>query len=484
MWGWELGATNLSYQNSGWVVATTNAAYLNYAQPSPMQPAAGYGGGRYSLGLASNGSVATPAAGSGSLGTHQRFIFHDGYLRTGNTGHPSWTNSAIFKFYSGGQEILRIAQSSTQYLAVSPILIYEWNGAAMALLGTSTTTFTGGVWRRIVIDIDGGTGDYDIYIDGVLEISVTGMGFTSIDTLFFAGGAHLNLPSGGSRHDHCVLFDGGNHATGSLMLATNPTDGDTVTVGGTTYLFKTALTATINEVLIGATAAESARNLTHAINLGPGSGTWYDSNTVLNSVVFAEIDLSVPGMYVEAKVKGVDVSATTSSLTAGGDGWAAATLTGGDLDATGDLALALGQIFIQGQKPNGDVIDGAYLNKNGANDGTNTDMYLNIDDATNLTDFIETVTTPDANEFAHEDRADINAGWLPSEVHAVQSLQISRGSGAITEGRTTIDIPSLGKTTSPAAPVSTAGKIQTQLRNWRAANTTTDLDGIKSGYEV
>jgi hypothetical protein len=121
---------------------------------------------------------------------------------------------------------------------------------------------------------------------------------------------------------------------------------------------------------------------------------------------------------------------------------------------------------------------------NGPNDGTNTDLFANVDDGTNLTDFIETTTAPDANEFDHEDRANINVGWAPSQIHAVQTVQITRGSGAISSARTTVDIPSLGKVTSDGDPVGAAGQLQNGLRLWRSANITTDVDGLKSGFEV
>lgn len=47
---------------------------------------------------------------------------------------------------------------------------------------------------------------------------------------------------------------------------TNVSDGDTLTVGGKTYTFKTALTPTEGEVLIGANADASLLNLIRAIN--------------------------------------------------------------------------------------------------------------------------------------------------------------------------------------------------------------------------
>jgi hypothetical protein len=56
----------------------------------------------------------------------------------------------------------------------------------------------------------------------------------------------------------------------TLTVATQPTDGDTVTVFGTTFTFKTTLTPTPGEVLIGGSAANARTNLKHAIE---GTGT-------------------------------------------------------------------------------------------------------------------------------------------------------------------------------------------------------------------
>ncbi|MGB8011182.1 MAG: flagellar hook-basal body complex protein [Terriglobales bacterium] len=84
-------------------------------------------------------------------------------------------------------------------------------------------------------------------------------------------------------------------ATGTLTSNTTaPSDGDTVTVGGTTYTFKTALTAstTANQVLIGASATTALANLVNAINgntadtNGDGAAG-YGTDTVANTSVTA-----------------------------------------------------------------------------------------------------------------------------------------------------------------------------------------------------
>lgn len=358
MWGWELGVDELTYSNTGWALGFAGRQDMAYADP--FQPATGYGGGRYCMAsgtqaFSANGSARTPSTGPNSLGTHSAFIFHDAYKRVGTT----WSNStdAFLQFFSGtSTEVVRLGHVSPN-ANVSAMILYV-NGNPQ---GTTTTTYTGTQpYHRIVMDIDGINGNYDVYVDGVLEISVTGSSdtFASIDSVAFLPGANQNLSTGGGRHDHAVLFD-----------------------------------------------------------------------------------------------------------------------------SPADLALAMGDIFIQGLKPDADSVDGSWLNVGGVNDGTNVAMYANINDGGDLTVFIETTTSPDANEFDHEGRADIDPAWAPSSVHYAQSIQVARGSGAISAGRVTITQGSQPKTTSANKALVASGKMLNELVPW-TGNFTTDLDALKTGFEV
>ena len=58
--------------------------------------------------------------------------------------------------------------------------------------------------------------------------------------------------------------------TATLTIATQPTDGDTVTIAGVTFTYKTALGTTAGQVLIGADAAAARQNLVYAVT---GTGT-------------------------------------------------------------------------------------------------------------------------------------------------------------------------------------------------------------------
>lgn len=121
-----------------------------------------------------------------------------------------------------------------------------------------------------------------------------------------------------------------------LTFAGNPSDGDTVTIGATTYTFKTALTAatTANEVLIGADAEESRDNLVAAINKATGGGTLYGSDTVANASATAAAS-STDAITATAIAKGtvgnsIAIAEASSQLSwAGG-----ATALSGGVDAT------------------------------------------------------------------------------------------------------------------------------------------------------
>jgi len=61
----------------------------------------------------------------------------------------------------------------------------------------------------------------------------------------------------------------------TLTIATKPTDGDTVTIAGVVFTFKTALGSTAGQVLIGASATTARANLKSAVEGGGTSGTDY-----------------------------------------------------------------------------------------------------------------------------------------------------------------------------------------------------------------
>ena len=106
-------------------------------------------------------------------------------------------------------------------------------------------------------------------------------------------------------------------STGTLAA-----DGVTVTLGNRTYTLKTALTAstTANQVLLGATAADTLDNLKSAVNLTAGAGTTYGSLTTAHTQLTATTNTNTTQVFV--------ASVGASSGRAGND------LTAGETTAT------------------------------------------------------------------------------------------------------------------------------------------------------
>lgn len=85
-------------------------------------------------------------------------------------------------------------------------------------------------------------------------------------------------------------------ATGSVNdTAGAPDDGDAFTIGGTEYIFKTALTPAAHEVLIGGSAVNAIAHLVQAVTYDGGAGTHAGTNyvgTAPNANVTAAVDVT------------------------------------------------------------------------------------------------------------------------------------------------------------------------------------------------
>jgi hypothetical protein len=129
----------------------------------------------------------------------------------------------------------------------------------------------------------------------------------------------------------------GAFATGTLTISTGvPAANDTVTIGSRTYTWKSALTGAANEVLIGGTITASGDNLAAAINRGPGEGTVYGANTLINDDVAASN--SSGAVTVTAKLAGDSANSIATTESGTNTAWGAATLAGGtDVATTSDM---------------------------------------------------------------------------------------------------------------------------------------------------
>ena len=122
-------------------------------------------------------------------------------------------------------------------------------------------------------------------------------------------------------------------ATGILTMTTQPSNGDTVTVGtknGSTaavYTFKTTI-STSYDVLIDTTAQLTLTNLLNAINAGTGIGTKYGTGTLANYNVTASA-LPAGQILVTANLAGTTGNTIASTKTGTAASWGGTTLSGG-----------------------------------------------------------------------------------------------------------------------------------------------------------
>jgi len=109
-----------------------------------------------------------------------------------------------------------------------------------------------------------------------------------------------------------------------LGLATQPTDGDKVTVNGVVFTFKTSLGSTAGNVLIGGSADAARANLTAAINGASGAGSTYVEVATADRITLSRLQASAvndnSGDTMTLTTRGTLVTAET--LTDGTDAWA------------------------------------------------------------------------------------------------------------------------------------------------------------------
>lgn len=142
-------------------------------------------------------------------------------------------------------------------------------------------------------------------------------------------------------------------AAGSITFAGNPADGDTVTVGETTYKFKTDMAAA-NDIKLGSSQSDSIATLVKVINGTGASGTDYYAGTTTPNAS-AAASASGAEVTITAKTAGtagnsVALAATGSVMTASGS-----TLEGGALST---VLPTVACVFTAGDEDNEAVIGG------------------------------------------------------------------------------------------------------------------------------
>lgn len=117
-------------------------------------------------------------------------------------------------------------------------------------------------------------------------------------------------------------------ARGTLTLALNASNGETVLIDSKTYVFVNTLTGVDGQVKIGATKEESVANLIAAINLDGTPNSQYTTQTTLHPTVYAKIGPTTAKLIAVAKTGGVSGNSIVIGETLAGTGnqWDASTL--------------------------------------------------------------------------------------------------------------------------------------------------------------
>lgn len=128
-----------------------------------------------------------------------------------------------------------------------------------------------------------------------------------------------------------------------LQFDANPADTETVTLGSTTYTFKTALSSgptVANEVHIGPTARDTMEHLVAAVNGGDGIGTDYSTGTTANTDIFAEQLPDEQGLFTATTIGTAgNTEPSTETLASGAFLFGATLDFGEDIPSPSDFAI-------------------------------------------------------------------------------------------------------------------------------------------------
>mgnify|MGYP003647616011 CR=1 FL=1 len=139
----------------------------------------------------------------------------------------------------------------------------------------------------------------------------------------------------GQRFKSSRCFLNQDRAQATLTFSTNPSDGDTITIGTVTYVLQTTLVDAANNVLIGANAYATLINLGNAVLAEGGEpGVDYGTATVVNPNASLGIlsFVGVQGLVTanDLGIAGNDLATTTTGTAAT---FNFAVTTGGDNDS-------------------------------------------------------------------------------------------------------------------------------------------------------
>jgi hypothetical protein len=109
----------------------------------------------------------------------------------------------------------------------------------------------------------------------------------------------------------------------TLGLATQPTDGDTVSISGVTFTFKTSLGSTAGNVLIGISAATARANLEAAVEGNSGAGTTYVDIGIRDRFLLTRKRAIATTSAASMAFTGYGDISVSETLTDATDGWSA-----------------------------------------------------------------------------------------------------------------------------------------------------------------
>lgn len=171
------------------------------------------------------------------------------------------------------------------------------------------------------------------------KVNVDQFGKTTINEYIMGRDVSAKVPLAETTLENLVVImpgatltsTGGTAATGTITVATNPSNGDTIIVNGSTVTFKTSATAA-GEVELGATASATAANLAAALNASTdpkiAAATYSAASAVVTVTYGAEA-------YGAGGVKGVEGNSfTLATGTAGAKVTVSGATLSGGADAT------------------------------------------------------------------------------------------------------------------------------------------------------
>lgn len=182
-----------------------------------------------------------------------------------------------------------------------------------------------------------GIGDDDFYGTTIDQCLVTDCGYENKRTITAASWAtNIFTFQTSAAHGYSAYIA----ASGLLTASSIVSDGETVTVDGVIYTFKTTLTGAAFEVLIGVSTATALANLKSAMNLTGTIGTDYGTGTTKHPTTGGGT-LTSTTLVLNANTVGTAGNSITTTETGANLSFGAVTLSGG---ATGNKIVIAGMV--------------------------------------------------------------------------------------------------------------------------------------------